>query len=95
LTVLELVFMRLRDKYLSEGKKALFEHLQGCLPGAQQPLNYRETAKALNMEESAVRNAVLRMRRRYGDTLRAEIAATVNTIKEVDEEIRHLIEISS
>jgi len=50
----------------------------------------RECAAALAMSEGAVKVALHRLRRRYGELLRGEIAQTVITPEELDEEIRHL-----
>ena len=53
---------------------------------------YADVAARLGMTEGAVKTAVHRMRRRYGELLRAEIAETVVDTAEVDEEIRHLFQ---
>jgi RNA polymerase sigma factor (sigma-70 family) len=92
--VLDLVWRHLRDEYAALGKQALFEQIQGCLPGADRELSSVETAAALGMKEGAVRMAALRLRRRYGELLRAEIAATVSSLADIDDEIRHLIEVA-
>jgi RNA polymerase sigma-70 factor (ECF subfamily) len=47
-------------------------------------------AVRLNLRESALKMAIQRLRRRYGDLLRAEIAHTVASPREIDEEIRAL-----
>ena len=49
-----------------------------------------ELAAALNMNEGALKIALHRMRRRFGEALRAEIAQTVATREEIEEELRHL-----
>ena len=51
---------------------------------------YAEMAARLSLGESAVKMAIQRLRRRYGDLLRSEIAQTVTTPQEIDEEIRAL-----
>src|SRR6266851_1654299 len=89
--VLDQVLVRLRDEYTGGGKKALFEHLQNCLPGAQSEIPYAQIAAVSGMKEPAVRMAAHRLRRRYGELLRAEIAVTVSKPEEIDEEIRYLI----
>jgi RNA polymerase sigma factor (sigma-70 family) len=91
LTVLDRVFTRLREEYASAGKSELFSHLQGCLPGAGEELSYAEAGAALQMSEAALRMSAHRLRRRYGELLRAEITQTVSNPDEVDEEIHHLI----
>jgi DNA-directed RNA polymerase specialized sigma24 family protein len=92
--VLDRVWSRLRDEYAAIGKPTLFEQLQGCLPGADRELSCVDAAAALAMNEGTVRMAALRLRRRYGEMLRAEIAATVSRPEEIDGEIRHLIEVA-
>jgi RNA polymerase sigma-70 factor (ECF subfamily) len=89
--VLDQVLVRLRDDYAAAGKQALFEQLQSCLPGAQSEISYAQIAATFGMNESAVRMAAHRLRRRYGELLRAEIAVTVSSPEEIDEEIRYLI----
>jgi RNA polymerase sigma-70 factor (ECF subfamily) len=89
--VLDQVLVRLRDEYTAAGKKALFEQLQSCLPGAQSEIPYAQIAAAFGMKESAVRMAASRLRRRYGALLRAEIAVTVSKPEEINEEIGYLI----
>ena len=69
----------------------LFEALQPCLTGAEQTLAYAELATRLGTSESAVKMAIHRLRKRYGESLRAEIALTVNSPAEVEAEIRCLI----
>ena len=90
-TLLEQVMNRLRDEFARDGKAELFQRLQPCLTGAEQMLPYAELARLLGMTENAVKMAVHRLRKRYGELLRAEIVQTVATPQEVEEEIHHLI----
>lgn len=90
-TVLDQVMRRLRERYTADGQAELFEALQSCLTGAKQTLAYAKLAAKLSTTESAVKMAVHRLRKRYGECLRAEIALTVNSPAEVEEEIRCLI----
>jgi RNA polymerase sigma-70 factor (ECF subfamily) len=89
------VLRQLRDEYAGEGKVNLFEQLQPCLTGAEQMLPYAELAMRLGMTEDAVKMAVHRLRKRYGGLLRAEVANTVASPQEIDDEIRHLITITA
>jgi RNA polymerase sigma factor (sigma-70 family) len=93
LAILDRVLAKLQREYASLGKAELFNHLQGCLPGSQDDLSYAEAGAALHLNESAVRMAALRLRRRYGQLLRAEIAPTVASPKEIDDELRHLMNV--
>jgi RNA polymerase sigma-70 factor (ECF subfamily) len=56
---------------------------------------YAELSERLDLREPALRVAVHRLRQRYRELLRAEIARTVATEAEVDEEIRHLFGVLS
>jgi RNA polymerase sigma factor (sigma-70 family) len=90
LTLLETVLRRLKQNYEAEGKEALFARLEFCLTGERAELPYAELAAGLKMTEGAVKVAIHRLRQRYRELLRAEIAQTVADPAEVDEEIRHL-----
>jgi RNA polymerase sigma-70 factor (ECF subfamily) len=90
MTLLERVFDRLRHEYETDGKSALFDELKGCLVQARAMVSYAEVGARLGMSEGALRVAVHRMRHRYRDLLRAEIAETVSGPDEVEEELRHL-----
>ncbi len=95
LTLLERVHARLRAEYSGSGKLKLFQHLESCLPGAESGSSYAQISAALEMSEGAVRVAVVRLRQRYAELLRAEIAATVSRPEEIQDEIRHMIEVTS
>lgn len=90
LTLLERTMARLRDEYVSTGRAKLFELLRGCLAKDESALPYAEIATRLNLTEAAVKMTVQRLRARYREILRAEIADTVATPEEIEEEIRHL-----
>ena len=93
--LLQQVMERLRDELACEGKADQFQRLQPCLTGAEQMLPYADLAAMLGMTDNAVKMAVYRLRKRYGELLRAEIADTVAGPQEVEEEIRHLITITA
>jgi len=90
LTLIQQVLGRLRQEYQSGGKAELFGQLEACLTGGVGPGFYEEAGKRLGMTEGAVRVALHRLRRRLGELLRSEIAHTVSTPSQVDEEIRYL-----
>lgn len=90
LTLLERTMTRLQDEYTATGRARLFEFLRGCLAKDESALPYAEIAGRLNLTEAAVKMAVQRLRARYRDILRTEIADTVASPVEVEEEIRHL-----
>ena len=90
-TVLENSLQRLREEYVSKGKKDLFELLKDIQPGQRGELTYAEIGERLGMSEDAIKTAVLRLRRRQGEILREEIAQTVALEGDIEEEIRHLL----
>jgi RNA polymerase sigma factor (sigma-70 family) len=90
LTLLDRTMTRLHDEYVATGRTKLFELLRGCLGKDESALSYVEIAARLNLTEPAVKMAVQRLRARYREILRAEIADTVDGPEEVEEEIRHL-----
>jgi RNA polymerase sigma factor (sigma-70 family) len=90
LALLERVIMRLRDECISDGKSQLFEQAKGYLMVGEQAIPYATAAKALNLDEGAVRVAVHRLRQRYRARLRDEIAQTLDDPTQVTEELKSL-----
>jgi RNA polymerase sigma-70 factor (ECF subfamily) len=88
LTLLEQVLARLRREFVAAGRERLFDELKPALTG--EKLAYSEIAARLNLNEGAVRVAVHRLRLRYRDLVRAEIAETVAGEDDVDAEVQHL-----
>jgi RNA polymerase sigma-70 factor (ECF subfamily) len=90
LTLLDQVLRRLRDEYARDGKENLFEQLKPTLTEASRSVRYADIAARLGTTEGAVKVAVHRLRQRYREVLRAEIADTVASPGEVEDEIRNL-----
>ncbi len=90
LALLAKVIERLQQECEAGGKAKLFEHLKIFLTAGKEEAAQAETAKALGMEEGTVRVAVHRLRKRYRQLLRAEIAQTLTDAADVDEEMRAL-----
>ena len=90
MTLLDQAMKRLGEECRANGKTQLFEHVKNMLSGDAQEGGYRESGAGLGMSEGAFRVAVHRLRQRYGILLREEIAQTVATEAEVDEEVRCL-----
>ena len=93
LALLERVMARLREEYVKAERARLFETMQPHLSGAAGRPGYARLGEELGMSEGAVTVAMHRMRRRYGELLREEIVATVATPEEVEEELRHLMNV--
>jgi len=94
-TLLAKVFETLRAECQQAGKAPLFEDLRLHLQGDRQGPGYAEVAARHGLSEGAVKVTVHRLRQRYGELLRAEIARTVSSPAEVDDELRHLISLSA
>jgi RNA polymerase sigma-70 factor (ECF subfamily) len=90
LTLVDRVLAALREEYRAAGKMALLAQLEPSLTQEILPGRHGEWAASLGLSEGAVRVAVHRLRRRFGELLREEISQTVAGDPEVDEEIRHL-----
>lgn len=90
LTLLEQALARLKQEYIAEGKAAMFGKLETGLTREVAEGICAEWAAALGMSKGAVKVALHRLRRRFGESLRHEIARTVTSPAEVDDEIRHL-----
>ena len=90
LTLLDGVLRRLRQEFVQDGKENLFEQLKPTLTEASRTVRYAEIAFRLGTSEGAVKVAVHRLRQRYREVLRAEIAETVATPGEVEDELRNL-----
>ena len=84
------VIERLQQECETEGKARLFEQLKIFLTAGKGELSHAEAAQSLDMDETAVRVAVHRLRKRYRQLLRDEIAQTLADAADVDEEMRAL-----
>ena len=90
LTLLEKVMKDLQREYVRAGKGEVFNKLEVFLSGEKSEATYAQIGAALGMGESAVKMAVLRLRRHYGEMLRDEIAHTVAGPASVEDELQHL-----
>jgi RNA polymerase sigma-70 factor (ECF subfamily) len=89
-TLLDRALARLKGEMVHSGKDQQFERLKPYLVGDQPQLSYADTGSTLGMSEGAVKVAVHRLRRQFRDLVRDEIAQTVSSPEEVDDELRHL-----
>jgi RNA polymerase sigma factor (sigma-70 family) len=88
--LLERVITRLREECAAAGKEKLFDETKVFLTVGKGARPYAQPAEALGMDEGAVRVAVHRLRSRYRELLREEIAQTLTEPAQVDEELRSL-----
>jgi RNA polymerase sigma factor (sigma-70 family) len=93
LSVLDQVMARLGDEYRAAGPASagLFDRLQKSLTDEPDRPSPAETAREFGMTENAVRQASYRLRQRYRQLLREEIAHTVMVPGDIEDELRHLI----
>lgn len=84
---------RLRKEYIEGGKAEFFAALEPALTGERHPDFYPAIAAQLNTNESAIRVAVHRLRARFREVLRGEVAQTVTSNAEIDAELHHLLSI--
>ncbi len=90
LALLDTVLKRLESEYAEQSKATLFQQLKGTLGGDRAESSHAQLARELGMSEGAVRVAAHRLRLRYRELLRLEIAQTVATAGEVEDELRQL-----
>jgi RNA polymerase sigma factor (sigma-70 family) len=90
LTLLDQVMNRLSAEFIDEGKAELFAALKPCLLGERTAQPYATLALKLGMTEGSVKVTVHRLRQRYRQLLRDEIAQTVATPEAVEDELRYL-----
>jgi RNA polymerase sigma factor (sigma-70 family) len=92
-TLIEQVLAALRQEFGTEAKAKLFDELKGFIWGDQNTASYAEIAGHLNLSEGNVKVAVHRLRQRFRELLRAEVANTVARPEDIDGELRHLISV--
>ena len=90
-TVLEHVLGLLKNEYVAAGNAMLFDSLKQLLPDEPEAPSQADIAGRLSMTDNAVRQAFHRFRQRYQLLLREEIAHTVATPGDIEDELRHLI----
>jgi RNA polymerase sigma factor (sigma-70 family) len=93
--LLDQALAALRDEFTEAGNHDQFEVTKTFLTGEKQAQSYAQLAVSLGTTEAALKMAVSRMRKRYGQLLRAEILNTVSGSEEVDEELRALMGVLS
>jgi len=89
-TLLDQAMSRLREECVANHKGDLFGKVESLLSGEKGEACYADVAAALKMSEGAIKVAVHRLRQRYSELVRAEIAQTVATPEEAAEELRYL-----
>jgi len=96
LALLERTITRLGTEFESAGKRDIFEHLKPFLPGEHEGTPYSQVAARLGINEVTVRVAVHRMRARFQDLLRDEVARTLpdpDDSRAIMGELRYLLSV--
>lgn len=90
LALMDRAMYKLAGEQAQRGRGEFFSSVRGAVTAEGPGLPYAEIARLHSLTEAAVKMAVGRLRDRLREILRAEIAETVATAQDVDEEIRHL-----
>jgi RNA polymerase sigma factor (sigma-70 family) len=94
LTLLETAMERLGAELAAAGRERVFAELKGQMLGESGvAVSYRELSGRLDMSEGAVKVTVHRLRQRFRQLLREEVANTVADAGEIDDELRHLVRV--
>ena len=93
LALMARVLERLEEECALAGKTALFAQLKGFLTESTADISYPQAAAALGMTEANVRMTVTRLRRRYGELVRGEVAQTLGSNQDLEDEMRHLLSV--
>ena len=90
LALLNEVLAQMQREFAEAGKETLFEEIKVFLTGEKRDVSCAQLANKLGTTEAALKMTVSRMRRRYRELLRAEVARTVASAEEIDAELRAL-----
>jgi len=90
LTLLDLTTQRLEAEFVAASKAPEFEILKGCLVAARGTIDYASVAARLGVSEGAAQVAVHRLRKRFRELYREEIAQTLPDRAQLDAELRYL-----
>ncbi len=92
-TVLDRALIALAAEHADTGERKHFETLKPWLTGETEKISQADAARALSMNEGAVKVAIHRLRKRFRELVKAEIAQTLTDPEQVADELRHLIEV--
>jgi len=95
MTILDRTMARLESEFVGARKRKQFGLLSRHLIKGDVDATYSETGAALDITEGAVKTAVYRLRKRYRELLSEEIAQTVESKKDIDQEVRDLFAVLS
>jgi RNA polymerase sigma-70 factor (ECF subfamily) len=91
--ILDQALAALQQEHVREEKGVIFNTLKDCLTGSRESLPYAELAPQLGVNVGTFKVMVHRFRGRYRDLLREQVARTVDEPSQIDDEMRHLLEV--
>lgn len=94
-TLMNAVLARLEREYRNAGKQKLFAVLKDFIAGDHGRISYAEAGRKFHLSENAIKQTVHRLRRRYRQLFRDEIAQTVANPAEIEDEVRHILAVVS
>ena len=86
----ERALSRLGEECERKGRRRVFDVLSGCLAAQREDVSYATFSKALGIPETAVKRLVHQLRKRYRTLLREEVAETIESPEELEDELRYL-----
>lgn len=92
-TLLNTVLEHVQQEQQALGKGEQFAQLKFCLTGQRSDVPYTELAQRLDISEASLKVTVHRLRQRYRELLRQEVAHTVSTPEEIEDELRYLFQV--
>jgi DNA-directed RNA polymerase specialized sigma24 family protein len=95
LTLVERALNGLAGEFAAAGKAEQFETLKPWLLGEVESLSQADAARRLGLTEGAAKVAIHRLRKRFRELVKAEIAQTVDDTTQVQDELRYLLEVLS
>ena len=82
---------RLRAEFVASGKQDEFEQIKECLTAERGTLDYSTLSRRSGQSEGTLRVGIHRLRKRFREIFREDVAQTVATPTEIDAEMRHLM----
>lgn len=89
-TVVERALSRLGEECEQRGRRRIFDVLSSCLAAEREDVSYANFAKTLGVPEASVKRLVHQLRKRYRALLREEVADTVESPEQLEDELRYL-----
>jgi DNA-directed RNA polymerase specialized sigma24 family protein len=90
-TLAEQALRRLQEECEKRGRRRVFDALSGSLSAERKDVSYDALARELGAGSAEIKSALYRLRQRYRQLLREEVARTVEHPREVDDELRYLV----